>query len=95
MVVTSYTWCPGQLGRLRMYLQVGSESLAARILGPAPAVGSKQSIALGRIFRTWCAPCKTMYRARRHLACHFEMRSLLCVHVYVYVYCMEVSPAED
>lgn len=90
-VGTSSTWCPGQLGRLRMYLQVGSESLAARILGPAPAVGSKQSIALGRIFRTWCALCKPMSRA------HFEMRPLLCVYVYVYVYvyCMEVSPAED
>lgn len=44
-------------------LQVGSESLAARILGPAAAAGSKQSIDLGRIFRAraWRALCKTTF----------------------------------
>lgn len=90
---------PGVLGgwaRLRMYLQVGSRSLAARILLLGPCTcgkweESKQSIALGRIFRTWCALCKTMLRARRDPTCHFEM---LPSAVYVYV-CIEVSPAED
>jgi hypothetical protein len=40
-----------------VYLQVGSESLTARILVPAPTAKSKQSIALGRIFRTQALSC--------------------------------------
>lgn len=77
-----------------MYLQVGSGSLTARILGPATAVGSKQSIALGRIFRTRAcsALCETIFRVRRHLACHFEVHFLLCTYEYGR---KSASPAED